>query len=101
MRQSQIHGDGIDDASTNRFVSSAATYDYAGNITIDTKFRSFKYEYDANNRQTAVKLLNDASVQTSVYDCAGQRVQTTANSVTRTMVYDVFGQDVADYIGSS
>jgi RHS repeat-associated protein len=28
---------------------------------------------------------------------AGQRVQTTANNVTRTMVYDIFGQDIADY----
>jgi len=39
--------------------------------------------------------------QTSVYDCAGQRVQTSANNVTRTIVYDIFGQDVADYLGSS
>src|SRR5207248_259390 len=77
------------------------TYDAAGNITIDTKFRNLKYEYDANGRQTAAKLLDNTSVESSVYDCAGQRVQTTAGSVVRTMVYDVFGQDVADYLGSS
>ena len=35
------------------------------------------------------------------YDCAGQRVQTTAVGVTRTMVYDIFGQDVADYGGDA
>ena len=68
-----------------------------GNITIDTKFRGLKYEYDANGRQTSVNLTNNTSVQTSVYDCGGQRVQTTANGVTRTMVYDIFGQDIADY----
>ncbi len=60
-----------------------------------------KYEYDANNRQTAAKLSDNTSLQTSVYDCAGQRVQTTAGSTTRTMVYDIFGQDIADYTGST
>ena len=35
--------------------------------------------------------------QTSIYDCAGQRVQTTANGTTRKMVYDIFGQNAADY----
>jgi len=52
------------DAATNRFVTSGATpttYDDAGNITIDTKFRGLKYEYEANGRQTAVKLTNDTS----------------------------------------
>jgi hypothetical protein len=48
-----------------------------------------------------VKLANDTSVQSAVYDCSGQRVQTTANSVTRTMVYDIFGQQVADYTGGA
>jgi hypothetical protein len=92
------------DAATNRFITSGATpttYDAGGNITQDTKFRNYKYEYDANNRQTAVKLADNTGVQGGVYDCGGQRVQTTANAVTRTMVYDVFGQDVADYSGSS
>ena len=91
-------------AATNRFINTGATpttYDAAGNITIDTKFRGLKYEYDANGRQTAAKLLDNTTIQTSVYDCAGQRIQTTANGVTRTMIYDVFGQNVADYLGSS
>jgi YD repeat-containing protein len=92
------------DAATNRFITSGSTpttYDAAGNITTDTKFRSRKYDYDANGRQTAVRLINDTNVQTAVYDCAGQRVQTTVGGVTRTMVYDVFGQQVADYSGAS
>ena len=92
------------DAATNRFIaggSTPTTYDAAGNITIDTKFRGLKYDYDANGRQSAAKLLDNTSIQNSVYDCAGQRVQTTDGSKTRTMVYDVFGQDVADYLGSS
>ena len=77
-------------AATNRFIatgSTPTTYDEAGNITTDTKFRSLKYLYDANGRQSEVKALDNTSLQTSAYDCAGQRVQTTAGSVTRTMVY--------------
>ena len=91
-------------AASNRFINSGSTptsYDAAGNITTDTKFRNFKYEYDANGRQSAVKLLDNTNVQSSVYDCAGQRVQTSANGTIRTMVYDIFGQEVADYLGSS
>ena len=60
--------------ATNRFIatgSTPTTYDGAGNITVDTKFRSLKYEYDANGRQSAVKLLDNTGLQTSVYDCAG------------------------------
>ncbi len=92
------------DASTNRFINSGSTpttYDPAGNITQDTKFRGMNYAYDANGRQiSASSTYNDAQ-QTSVYDCAGQRVRTSANGVARTMVYDIFGQLVADYLGSS
>ena len=91
-------------AASNRFINSGSTptsYDAAGNITTDTKFRNLKYDYDANGRQSAVKLLDNTNVQSSIYDCAGQRVQTSANGTTRTMVYDIFGQDVADYLGSS
>ena len=92
------------DAATNRFIASGSTpttYDAAGNITSDTKFRGMNYSYDANGRQSFAELTNHANQQTSIYDCAGQRVQTTANSVTRTMVYDIFGQQVADYSGAS
>ncbi|HYV11705.1 MAG TPA: DUF4214 domain-containing protein [Pyrinomonadaceae bacterium] len=92
------------DATTNRFISSGSTpvtYDASGNITQDAKFRYLNYSYDANGRQTAVTATNSDLSQTSVYDGAGQRVQTTANGVTRTMVYDTFGQLVADFIGTT
>ncbi len=88
------------DANTNRFVTTGATpttYDPAGNILTDTKFRGMNFNYDANGRQTFAEHTDHTGQQTSIYDCAGQRVQTTTNGVTRTMVYDIFGQDVADY----
>ena len=91
-------------ASTNRFISSGSTpitYDNAGNITQDTKFRSMNYTYDANGRQISASAIGGSPSQTSVYDCAGQRVQTTSGGVTRTMVYDAFGQQIADYNGST
>ncbi len=90
--------------STNRFISTGSTpvtYDPAGNITQDQKFRFMNYSYDANGRQLSASSINNAASQTSVYDAAGRRVQTTANNVTRTMVYDIFGQLVADYNGTT
>lgn len=42
------------DTNRNRFISTGATpttYDPAGNILTDTKFRALSYAYDANNRQ--------------------------------------------------
>jgi RHS repeat-associated protein len=92
-------------AATNRFIttgSTPTTYDAAGNITQDTKFRNASYAYYANGRQTAATL--GGLTQNSVYDCAGQRVQTSTTAKgtpTRTMVYDIFGQDIADYSGST
>ena len=91
-------------AATNRFIntgSTPTTYDAAGNIKQDTKFRGLKYDYDANGRQTTVKLADDSVIQSAIYDCTGRRVQTTAGGVTRASVYDVFGQQVADYLGST
>ncbi|HEX6046654.1 MAG TPA: RHS repeat-associated core domain-containing protein, partial [Pyrinomonadaceae bacterium] len=85
--------------NNNRFVSSVATYDAAGNITTDAKFRSLTYAYDANGRQKSAT--NGTWTQTQVYDCAGQRVQTTVGSTTRTTVYDAFGQTVAEYSGAA
>ena len=91
-------------ATTNRFISTGSTpttYDAAGNITQDTKFRSMNYTYDANGRQISAAAIGGSPSQTSVYDCAGQRVQTTSSGITRTMVYDVYGQQVADYNGGT
>jgi RHS repeat-associated protein len=90
--------------ANNRFIASGPTpvaYDPAGNIISDAKFRGMSYSYDANGRQTFAERDDHTNQQTSVYDCAGQRVQTTVNGTTRQMVYDIFGQNVADYVGSS
>jgi RHS repeat-associated protein len=90
--------------STNRFISSGSTpitYDASGNITQDVKFRFMNYGYDANGRQVSTSATNSDLSQTSVYDCAGQRVQTTSFGATHTMVYDIFGQQVADYNGAT
>lgn len=90
--------------TTNRFISSGSTpvtYDAAGNITQDAKFRLMNHTYDANGRQVSAAATDSDNSQTSVYDCMGQRVQTTSFSSTRTMVYDVFGKLVADYNGTS
>lgn len=91
-------------ASTNRFITSGSTpvtYDASGNITQDAKFRFLNYGYDANGRQISVAAIDSDLSQTSVYDCAGQRVQTSSLGITRTMVYDVYGQLVADYNGTT
>lgn len=91
-------------ASTNRFITSGSTpvtYDNAGNITQDAKFRFMNYTYDANSRPINTTATNSDFAQSAVYDCTGQRVQTTANGVTRTIIYDIFGQLVADYNGTS
>lgn len=91
-------------ATSNRLISSGSTpvtYDAAGNITQDSKFRFMNYTYDANSRQLSAAALDSDLSQTSVYDCAGKRVQTTSFGVTRTMVYDIFGQQVADYNGTT
>lgn len=88
--------------STNRFGSGLATYDAAGNITTDSKFRSLSYAYDANGMQTSAS--QSGLSESATYDSAGQRVQTsvtTTGTTYRTMVYDIFGQDVADYSGST
>lgn len=89
------------DATTNRF-ASGVTYDAAGNVIADTRFRQLKYEYDANNRQRRSARLDDTGAAHSVYDGAGQRVATVAaGSVTRVMVYDAASDLVAEYGGSA
>lgn len=85
------------DQATNRF-SSGVTYDDAGNVTVDTKFRSRKFEYDANNRQKRSKNLDDSGAVDSVFDAVGQRVATqVGGSLTNVMVYDIQGKLVAEY----
>lgn len=86
------------DRQTNRMAASTGVeYDPAGNATRDPKFRSLQYRYDANGRQTWAQWLDGTNQATAVYDAVGQRVQTTFNGQTRTMVYDITGKIVAEY----
>jgi RHS repeat-associated protein len=90
------------DTNRNRFISTGTTpttYDAAGNMLTDTKFRALSYVYDANNRQTSAS--GTGVSQTAVYDAIGQRVQTSAGGAARQMVYDAFGQIVAEYASGS
>jgi RHS repeat-associated protein len=89
--------DGNISKSTNRFLFPEIEYDDAGNITTDGKFRARKYQYDANNRQRSVSLIDNTGAATSVYDGAGERVATIANGTTSYMVYDAMGKLVAEY----
>lgn len=53
----------------NRFISNGPTpvsYDPAGNIIQDLKFRGMNYGYDANGRQTFAERTDHTSLQTSV-----------------------------------
>ena len=90
------------DANRNRLIatgSTPTTYDPAGSILNDAKFRGLSYLYDANNRQTSAS--GTGINQTAVYDALGQRVQTSATGAARQMVYDAFGQLVAEYSGAN
>lgn len=85
------------DQNTNRF-NTGVTYDAAGNVLVDSKFRNLKFEYDANNRQKESRNLDDSSPITSVFDAGGQRVATqVGGSLTNVMVYDVSGKLIAEY----
>jgi len=85
------------DKATNR-LSSGVTYDNAGNITVDSKFRNRKFQYDANNRQKQSKNLDDSNAVDSVFDAGGQRVATLMGvSLTNVLVYDAMGKLVAEY----
>jgi RHS repeat-associated protein len=84
--------------ATNRLTFSQITYDNAGNITIDGKFRQRRYSYDANNRQQSVALTDGTGKVWAVYDGTGQRVATITNgSISTVMVYDAGGKLVAQY----
>lgn len=83
--------------ATNRF-SSGMTYDDAGNVTDDQKFRHRKFQYDANNRQKQSSNSDGSGAVVSVFDAGGKRVGTQVNgSLMNTMVYDAGGRLVAEY----
>jgi len=85
------------DKSSNRF-NSGVTYDNAGNITVDSKFRNLQFQYDANNRQKQSANADGSNAVASIYDAGGQRVATQVNdSLTSVLVYDALAKLVAEY----
>jgi RHS repeat-associated protein len=90
------------DPATNRFVNSTTgiTYDEAGNVTGDPKFRGLQYKYDANGRMIWSATASSTQQADAVYDGQGQRVATQVGGVWRYMVYDTPGQMIAEYGGA-
>ena len=85
--------------STNRFTTNT-TYDDAGNVTRDTKFRNRDFRYDANGRMIWTKLADNTGLDaTSVYDASGQRVAEKVNDIWRFLIYDIGGKMIAEYGG--
>jgi RHS repeat-associated protein len=92
-------------SASNRY-TSGIVYDSAGNITDDGRFagsasRHALYRYDANGRQVWSGYSDNTGSLSAVYDGLGQRVQSSAGTVTKTLVYDIFGQKVAEYGGQT
>ena len=85
--------------STNRFTTNTS-YDDAGNVTADDKFREMGFSYDANGRMVKATKTSvpDAS---SVYDASGTRVAEKVNDVWRFLIYDTSGKMIAEYGGTS
>ena len=81
--------------STNRF-TTGTTYDDAGQVVSDNKFRSMNFAYDANGRQIKASRASVPDAWT-VYDAGGNRVATKINNQWQYMVYDAMGKLVAEY----
>lgn len=94
-----IEDNNIDRATNHFATNTGTTYDDAGNVTVDGKFRNLKYYYDANGRMYKTSTTSDTNPATSVYDASGQRVATQIYDVWRFMVYDAFGKMIAEYGG--
>ena len=84
------------DKATNRF-TSGVTYDAAGNVTADPRFRNLEYQYDANGRMKQSSQPNGVNPVKAIFDGAGQRVATKFNGALAIMVYDAMGKLVAEY----
>jgi RHS repeat-associated protein len=95
-----IEENNIDKAKNQLVSNTGTTYDDAGNVTTDGKFRLLKYAYDANGRMYRTSSMDDVNQANSVYDASGQRVATQINGVWKFFVYDAFGKIVAEYGGT-
>jgi len=81
--------------STNRFATDT-TYNEAGMVTGDDKFRDMAFSYDANGRMVKATRSETPDAWT-VYDALGNRVAAEVNDVWTFMIYDAFGKLVAEY----
>jgi RHS repeat-associated protein len=91
--------------STNRYISGV-TYDAAGNMTDDARFagsspRHAQFRYNVNGRQVWSGYSDNTGSLSTVYDGLGQRVQSISATATKTFVYDIYGQAVAEYGGTT
>jgi hypothetical protein len=66
---------------TTNGLNSGVTYNDAGNITVDSKFRNLQFQYDANNRQKQSSLADGCGAVVSVSDAGGLRVATQVGGV--------------------
>lgn len=83
--------------TTNRFTSgTGTTYDDAGQVVTDNKFRTMNFAYDANGRQVKSTRTGVPDAWT-VYDALGNRVATKINDIWQYVIYDAFGKLVAEY----
>ena len=82
--------------STNRFTTNT-TYNEAGMVIADNKFRSMNFSYDANGRQVNATNTGTSTTATTVYDALGNRVATKINDSWQFVIYDAFGKLVAEY----
>ncbi|MFN6964692.1 MAG: RHS repeat domain-containing protein [Pyrinomonadaceae bacterium] len=83
---------------TNRFTAQT-TYDDAGNVIQDSKFRGVNLSYDANGRVSRSTSADNTRQADSVYDASGQRVATEVDGVWTFFVYNARGQCIAEYGG--
>ncbi len=84
--------------TTNR-LTIGTTYDDAGNVTQDAKFRLLNYSYDANGRMYKTSTITPANQSNAVYNASGQRVATQVDGVWTFSIYDAFGKKAAEYGG--
>lgn len=87
------------DRDKNRFTSATGTtYNEAGQVIMDNKFRLMSFGYDANGRMVKASRENQPDAL-SVYDSLGNRVAQKVNDVWQFVIYDAFGNIVAEYGG--
>ena len=87
-------------ATNNRFTSGQGyAYDLSGNVITDAEGRTFTF--DAENKQTLVKDINNATIGQYYYDGDGKRVKKSATTENIVFVYDAMGRSVEEYSGST